>query len=109
MRKVSTPMPASTPHRIVMLFGRKRAQEVHHVPRLLGGERLAVRRHHGPADDDVAMPLAVGALPLQLGVGQIRRWDELRRDGTGDTSLALGSVARRAEGLKVLPADGHGL
>src|SRR5262247_4006442 len=102
-RKVSTPRPASTPHRIVMLFGRERTQEVHHVPRLLGGERLAVRGHHGPADDDVAVPVAVGALPLELCVGQIRRRDELRRDGTGDTSLALGPVAWRAERLKVLP------
>src|SRR2546426_944713 len=110
-RKASAPRPASTPQRIVMaegsrgpLFGRERAQEVHHVPRLPGGERLAVRRHDGAADDDVAVPVAIRALALQLGVAQIRRWDELRRDGTGDATLALGAVAGRAEGLEVLAA-----
>src|SRR5262249_61285177 len=92
-RRAHTPAPASTPKRSAMLFGRERTQEIHHVPRLRRRERLAVRGHHGPADDDVAVPVTVGALALQLGVGQIRRRDELGRDGTGDTPLALGPVA----------------
>src|SRR5207247_9534470 len=44
----------------------QRAEIVHDMPGFLRGHRLAVGRHHGAADHDVAVPVAVGALLLQL-------------------------------------------
>src|SRR5262245_20209715 len=76
---------------------RERAEVVDDVPRLLRGDRLTVRGHDRAADDDVAVPAAVGALPLQIGVGEIGGRNELRRDGPRDAALAFGPVARRAE------------
>src|SRR5213079_2023923 len=72
------------------------------------GQRLSIRGHHGAAGDDVAVPVPVGPLLLQLGVGQVRRGDELRRHEAGRAALRFGSMAWDAEGLKALPADRDG-
>jgi len=45
------------------------------------GDRFAVRRHDGAADDDVAVPVAVGPLALEITVGEVGRRDELVATG----------------------------
>src|SRR5947208_3167060 len=84
------------------------AAVVHDVPRRFGGQRLSVGGHHRAAGDDVAVPVSVGPLLVELGVGQVRRGDELRRHGAARTALRFGPVAWDAERLKALPADGDG-
>src|SRR5712691_2676640 len=54
------------------------------------------------AGDDVAVPVPVGPLLLELGVGQVGRGDELRRHGARHPALGLRAVARHAEDLEVL-------
>ena len=101
--------------------GRRRdqgAQIVDDVPRLLRGERLPVGRHHGAADHDVAVPVAVGALAVQLEVTltteAMRRGDfselldpanplafvtGLTFAGSGQTTLAMTPITAQVPGV----------
>src|SRR2546425_453406 len=87
----------------------ERAQVVDDVPRLLRRERFAVGRHDGAADDDVAVPVAIGALALEIAVREIRRRDELRRHRPRHPAPGLGAMARHAERPEADAAEGDRL